>query len=120
MLGEIASGTAIAGAINAIITARRLDRWAKLLVSCTASGICTLCGVTGAGLIAHITAGNPPAVALILAFGEGLLGAAAVTFNLWRRSDLTKGVPLTIPRNVEEAEHSILENQGIITIREDK
>jgi len=80
------------------------------------SGLVTLVGVCGAGIITHIETGSNPNIALVLGFAEGLLASAAVVFNLWRRSELTKSIPLTVPRAVEQEETEILRDQGMITL----
>ena len=112
MFGEIA----IVGVINSVITQHKIDRWCKLIVSSIFTGFCTGTGVFGAAVVAHLSAGQRPGLAVAYASGEACIAVAGVTAFAWQYSDLTKGMTLSIPSSVEQAEHAILEQQGITTI----
>ena len=116
MIDEISGAANIASVINTIIISRKLDKWARLLISCFMSGWCTFCAVMGSGIIAHVSASQPPTISMLLGFAEGLVASSAVIFNIWRRSELTKGIQLSVPRSVEAAETQILQSEGMITI----
>ena len=111
MIGE----TAVVGIVNAWLTSRKIDKWARLLLSCGASAFCTGGSIAGAGIIAHISAGQCPGIAITLGFAEGMIASAAIVFNIWRRSPLTKGMPITVPRSLEQAEQVILQSEGMVT-----
>ncbi len=112
MVGE----AAIVGIIEAVIVNRKTDRWARLILSCGASGFCTFTGVTGAGLLSHLSSGQRPGLALAFAVGEGLIASSAIVWRLWYKSELTKGMQIMVPTSVANAEQQILEQGGISTV----
>ncbi len=116
MFGE----TAIVGAINAIITQRKLDRWGRLILSCLASAFCSFFGAFGAAGIGHLTAGQPIALALAFAACEASIVMAAIVLFVWTHSPLTKGMPISVPASLEQAERKILEREGVTTIGSEK
>ena len=111
MIGE----TALVGAINAWLTQRKIDKWARLLIGCALSGACTMASVWGSGGIAHIMAGTPWPVSLALGFCEGLISASAIVFFKFRHDPVTKDMSISVPAALEAAEREILEKEGITT-----
>lgn len=109
MLGEVA----IAGIITGIIRTHKIDRWARLILSCSASAFCTFAGTLGTAGLAHLATGQAFAVAFGYAVFEASLSTAAIVWFVWRRSDLTKGMLLAAPAFVEQREREILEHETI-------
>jgi hypothetical protein len=116
MIGE----AVITGVINGFFERHQVEKWARLILSCGVSAFCTGTGVMGAGVIAHLSAGTRPGVAMAYGFGEGLVASAALVLHLWIKSPLTKGMPIAVPGSVEAAEIKILENEGIVSYENKK
>jgi hypothetical protein len=112
MLGEVA----IAGIITGIIRTHKIDRWARLILSCSASAICTWWGTFGMAGLAHLASGQGFTVAAGYATFEASLSTAAIVWFVWRRSDLTKGMMIAAPAFVEQREREILEHETIASV----
>lgn len=110
MIGE----TALVGAISAFLTQRKIDRWARLILSCLISGACTLLGIFGSSGIAHLIAGQSIGLSLAFALCEACVATSGILYFTWRKSPLTKGMPISVPVIVEQAEREQLK-QGIVT-----
>ena len=105
----------LSGVINGFFARHQIEKWAGLIMTMTTSAICTFLSVGGGGIIAHLSAGSRPAVAVAYGLGEGSVTAAAMIFLLWAKSPLTKGLTITVPREVEQKATEVLQQQGTIT-----
>src|SRR5208337_628668 len=117
--------SAIAGLLGSYLEARAigkvsgesgtyLDRWARLLASILITSLVSMSivwGGVGGGLLAS---GKNCWVALVGGFLAGLFTTGAIVFQLWTRSDLTKGIAIAIPSKYVEA---ILQENVTITER---
>ncbi len=65
-------------------------------------------GVVGGGALAS---GAEPLLALISGFFAGALTMATAVLALWKRSPLTKGIPIMAPMKVEE---ELLKDEGFV------
>jgi hypothetical protein len=111
--------TGIAALINGLIESRKINQWIRLLLSCSASGFVTFFFTFGSAGLAHLGAGMRPSLAAIYAFFESCVATSAIVFYVWRRSPLTKDMPISAPGGVNEAEQKMLE-KVIVTYKAPK
>lgn len=89
--------------------AKRADDWFKFGMSLFGTVFVTFIGVWGlttSGLLYPNGGVNvsiaAAVVALIAGFAAGLVSTSAVTLYLWKRSPLTRGIPIAAPMKIEE------------------
>ncbi len=80
------------------------DKWFRLVASISASSFISFFGIFavagGAALANHV----PPLTAFVSAIFSGAGAMAISVLYLWRRSPLTRGIPIVIPGEVAKAE----------------
>jgi hypothetical protein len=111
MIGE----EVLSGVINGFFQRHQIGKWARLILSCAGSAFCTQASLWGAGTLPHLASGQALLLALTFGFADLLIATSAVVWNVWRRSPLTKNIPIAAPRSVEQAEIKILKEQGMVT-----
>jgi hypothetical protein len=98
----------ISAAVNlaiGLIRTHKLNEWAKLCFAMTWSYLTSFSFATGAALVAHQPA--------LVSIGSGMVAGASVACFLFARSPLTKGLMVSLPRElIVEAEG----NQPLVTI----
>ncbi len=77
--------------------AKRAHQWGRLLFSMAFSGTVSFYGVAGAARIA----GQPE----VIADGAGMVSVAVFLLSLFVRSDLTKGMTISIPSEIAGKMH---------------
>jgi hypothetical protein len=100
------------------------DDWFKLSLSLFGTGFVCFFGslgiVGGAAFTAATTAGVHPWLAFVISLGGGFFAAclsmAVGVSYLWKRSPLTRGIPLLSPMKVEE---KVLEGGYTLTVPAD-
>ena len=97
--GKMAADRAgkIAGA-----TLEEADRWFQFGMSIFGTAFCSLFGAWAVATPALYTTGAGIWPALVLGFCAGLGTMAAMVYQLWVRSPLTKGIPLLVPAAVQK------------------
>jgi hypothetical protein len=98
----------LATLINGLIETRKVNQWIRLLLSCGASGVVTWLFTFGSAGLAHLQAGARPSQSAICALFESCIATAAIIFFVWRRSPLTKNLPISAPAGVDVAERELL------------
>ncbi len=79
-----------------------LDKWARLLASILITSFVTtliVWGAVGGGVLAS---GKNCWTALVAGFLAAMFATGAIVFQLWTRSDLTKGIAIAIPSKYME------------------
>jgi hypothetical protein len=83
------------------------EAWAfgfyKLIMGLAITSFCTFTGMWGLTGLACYGKGLNIWVSLVVGFLTSLLTTAAVIGNLWQRSELTKGIPIALPNQLESA-----------------
>jgi len=82
-------------AIN--MTREELDKWFNFGMSLYGTQFTTFVGTWGGGIWTHHASGMGIWESLVMGFADALIATAAITYLLWKRSPLTKGMPLMIP-----------------------
>ena len=102
----------ITGAINlaiGLIRTHKLNEWAKLCFAMTWSYLTAFSFAAGSALVAHQPA--------LVAIGSGMVAGASVACFLFARSPLTKGLMVSLPKElIVEAEG----NQELVTMERKK
>jgi len=78
------------------------DEWFKLSLSIFGTALVSFMGTLGATGGAALLAGIDPWMALASGFFSACLTTAAAILMLWKRSTLTRGIPILAPMKVEE------------------
>ena len=91
----------LVGAKAVNLAREELDKWFNFSMSLYGSQFVTFLGTWGASIWALYPKFGTWA-ALILAFANALMATAGITYLLWKRSPLTKGIPLMIPSALAE------------------
>jgi hypothetical protein len=75
----------------------------KLIMGLAITAFCSFTGMWGVTGLACYAKGMNVWICLVVGFLTSLLTTAAVIGNLWRSSDLTKGIPIALPSQLETA-----------------
>ena len=78
------------------------DQWFKLGMSVFGTAFVTFFGMLGIVGGSTLAAGQPFAIAFFAGFFAACATTAAAVLNLWKRSALTRGIPILAPMKVEE------------------
>jgi fucose 4-O-acetylase-like acetyltransferase len=111
MIGE----EVISGVINGFFTRHKIDKWARLILSCTSTALCTFFFTFGSAGITHLSLGHRPGLALTYATFEASISMSALVLYRWTQSDLTKGMPISVPGSLEQSKDKILQNDTVVT-----
>jgi hypothetical protein len=83
------------------------EAWAynfyRLIMGLAITTFCTFTGMWGLTGLACYAKGLSVWIALAVGFLTSLLTTAAVIANLWQKSELTKGIPIALPTQLENA-----------------
>lgn len=109
----------IASLINGLIESRKINQWIRLILSCAASAFVTFFFTFGSAGVAHLQSGMSPSLSAVYACFESSVAMAVIVFYVWRKSPLTKDIPISAPGDVNEAEQKMLE-KVIVTYKAPK
>lgn len=104
---------AIGSFILGLIKAGKVQAWTRLFVSVFGTAFVSFFGVMGA-TIPCLYSQLGPAGSLTLGFAAGCLAMATSVLFLWRRSELTKKLPIVVPGGIEEALRKVLEKESMV------
>lgn len=96
------------------------DAWFRLVMSIFASAFVTFFFVWGATTGAMIIGGSNPWLSLIAGFAAACTAMASAVVWLWKRSELTAGIPLAYPMKLEEEVMKTLQEQGFVVTQKAK
>src|SRR6266705_5577395 len=92
----------------------KLQAWARLLASCSATAFITFFATFG--LTVSALAKGPPVVALVMGLATASLAMALSVLGLWLRSPLTRNIPLLYPAKIEAARLQELVDDGTVYV----
>jgi len=115
-MGSFNPFVGVAALINGLIDSHKMGQWARLIVSTGVSGLVTFLFALGSSGLAHMASGASPGVAFSLSFFEASIASAAMIFFAWRRSPLTRKIPISAPAGLEAAERAMLE-KVVVTVK---
>ena len=78
------------------------EEWFKQGMSLFGTAIIAFLGIFGATGLAATQSGHEPWIAFMYALFTASGGTAAAILALWKRSTLTKGIPILSPMSVEQ------------------
>jgi len=81
---------------------KKLQEWGRLVASTGVTAFVAFWGAWGTAIPALHAQGQPPSACLVLGFGVACFVMAVMVAALWKRSPLTKGIPLVLPTRVAE------------------
>ena len=91
---------------------KQRDEWFRLSLSLFGTAFVTFFGMLGIVGGSTLAAGQPFAVAFFGGFFAACLAMAAAVLALWKRSALTRGIPILAPMKVEK---EVLEESWSLT-----
>lgn len=111
VIAQLVAG-ALVGARASSQVVKQADSWFRLTLGLSGTALVTFLGVFGgtggAAFTAATEKGLDPFACVALGVGAGLFTASAATagaiYGIWRRSELTKGIPLFAPVKVAQDE----------------
>lgn len=77
------------------------DDWFKLTLSLSGTAFITFTGTWGLAIISFYEAGVNIYTTLILGFASALIATSSITLFIWKRSSLTRGIPIAAPMKIE-------------------
>jgi len=80
------------------------DEWFKLSLSLSGTAMVTFLGIFGTVGAATLASGQTVAVSVAVGLFAGSSATAAAVYGIWRRSSLTKGIPILAPMKVAQDE----------------
>ena len=111
--------TAIGSFILGAIRNGQVQAWTRLIVAILGTSFVSFFGVFGL-TVPLIYKDFGAAGSLVIGLAAGCLAMATSVLFLWRKSKLTKGLPMVVPGNVEEALNKILVEETMVMSGEDK
>ncbi|MCI0402669.1 MAG: hypothetical protein L0212_04005 [Acidobacteria bacterium] len=87
-------GSALVKLFTAWRQSKQAQAWARLLFSMLFSGLISFLGAAGTALVGG--------EGLLVSLGYGMVAAAGVLFSLFLASPLTRGMMISVPRQIVE------------------
>ena len=106
-----ALSTIIVGIFGVLKKTEQKWAWFRFGASLFGTAFISFWGTWGAVGGGALAAGAEPLLALISGFFVGALTMATAILALWKRSALTKGIPILAPMKVEE---ELLKDEGFV------
>ena len=110
MLGFI--GQLLVGGYSVHKKLKQREAWFKTIASIVGTGFVSFWGTLGAVGETLLANDVEPVLALIGAFFAACLAMAAMVLYLWKRSPMTKEIPIVAPMRVEK---EVLESEKVYT-----
>lgn len=116
---ELNPFTALSHFVLGWIKEGHVQAWIRLGVSLLGTGLVTFVGMFGiTGLLTFKDFGA--AGSFMIALYTACIVTSTTLLFLWRRTKLTKGIPIAVPGEIEHALNEQLLKQGMVLSGEDK